>query len=73
MVNSIEHTARRPDWTCLACGLPWPCIDAVADLRRAYGPQALTTLATTYRADAARDLTGVSADDLDRRFLRAFR
>lgn len=72
-MNSLEHTARRPDWNCLTCGAPWPCDRAVADLRHAYDPDALRALAAAYRAEAAQYLTGLSPDELDQRFLRAFR
>jgi hypothetical protein len=30
------HQPRRPQWTCQACGLQWPCADGKAELFSQY-------------------------------------
>lgn len=66
-----EHMPCRPTWECRACGLPWPCAAAQADMRDEYegAGLALAIYLSGCLADAIRDLRGQPAPDLDQRFM----
>jgi hypothetical protein len=67
-----EHTAERPDWTCRACGDPWPCAPAKVELTEDYRrfPSSLVVYLAAHLTDAIDDLAagrgGIPPDLYDR-------
>ena len=64
-----EHIADRPSWTCRACGKPWPCDPARAQLVAEMGQTELAMYAWATLEDAAQDLPGVPVAEAFDRFL----
>ena len=68
------HVGERPGWACGACGTPWPCAGAKADLLAEHSahPSVLTVYLSGQLDEAFRDLTANGAPppgDLYERFL----
>ncbi|HEX8631241.1 MAG TPA: hypothetical protein VF755_24035 [Catenuloplanes sp.] len=63
------HVPARPSWECSACGRPWPCAPARAELSEAFDPVELGVLAGERLAEAAGDLPALSPEQLFERFL----
>ncbi len=69
-----NHLRDRPSWDCLACGRPWPCAHAKAELLSEFQqhPSSLTIYMSSYMGEALNDLTAhgeVPPPDLYERFL----
>lgn len=69
-----KHVGRRPGWECGACGVPWPCGPARADLLAEHSghPSVLTVYLSGQMDEALRDLTAGGKPpplDLYQRFL----
>lgn len=72
--QQAEHLYGRPTWDCLACGHPWPCANAKADLVSEFRrfPSVLAIYMSAQMSDALRDLAthGTTApSDLNERFI----
>ena len=70
----IDHLGMRPSWDCLACGLPWPCVNAKEELHAEFRkfPSVLAIYMSSQMAEAFEDLTAHHAPpppDLYERFL----
>ncbi|MEU4241208.1 hypothetical protein [Actinoplanes sp. NPDC026619] len=65
-----QHVEERPSWDCRACGNPWPCPTARAELATTLAPTALRTNMWMRLEVAALDMPGGPAADLFERFLR---
>ena len=73
-VQQTEHLHGRPSWGCRACGHPWPCANAKANLSSEFRrfPSVLAIYMTAQMHDALLDLTahgGATPADLYQRFL----
>ena len=65
-----EHRVQRPEWTCAADGLPWPCEAARKLLTGAFDdPAALVLSLAGLMAQAADELGVEDPASLYRRFL----
>ncbi len=64
-----KHTAERPQWTCRACGLAWPCEPARQELRSSMKGTSLAIYATNQLDAAVRDLPKLSPAELWERFV----
>lgn len=64
-----EHAPRRPDWSCLVDGLPWPCSDAREAMLLRFHPVELGIYMTSELLEASRDLSGAEPRDLWERFI----
>ncbi|MEV6301483.1 hypothetical protein AB0M02_18880 [Actinoplanes sp. NPDC051861] len=65
-----EHEPSRPSWDCAACGRPWPCGPARANLTAELGRVDLAVRMWDYLEEAARELPQTPASELFDRFLR---
>lgn len=67
-----RHYYRRPDWTCLACGEPWPCAERRAAFLERYNGRydrmRLRGILGALVHDARRDLA-LTREQLDARFV----
>ncbi|MGX6607241.1 hypothetical protein ACWKSP_34720 [Micromonosporaceae bacterium Da 78-11] len=73
-VNQADHLNNRPGWDCRACGQPWPCANAKADLLIEFRkfPSVLRIYMSAQMYDALNDLTSRGEPvppDLYERFL----
>jgi hypothetical protein len=69
-----EHLSTRPSWDCLACGQPWPCANAKANLQAEFEnfPSVLAIYMSSQMHEALVDLIGhgpIPPADLYDRFL----
>jgi len=66
-----SHLPRRPSWTCLGCGAPWPCHTRRIQLLAEYdgAPVSLGLLMADYLNDALHDLPAGASPDVYWRFL----
>ena len=69
-----EHMSTRPSWDCVACGHPWPCVNAKTDLLAEFQdfPSVLAIYMSSQMHEAFIDLTAhgsVPPADLYDRFL----
>jgi hypothetical protein len=67
--SAAEHTVERPHWTCRGCGLPWPCENARATLRRSMTGPSLAIYAAAQLDVAVRELPSLSPAELWTRFV----
>ena len=66
-MNEPKHYPKRPAWTCLDCGEPWPCQRARDRLTaETGGGTALAVLLSTYLGEFVRDLPGRTEGSFDR-------
>jgi hypothetical protein len=70
-VPRTEHIGERPQWNCVACGRPWPCPTAKAELAEEYGmpSSTLTFYLGSCLLEALEDWSGGTPVDLYERFL----
>ena len=73
-MQQINHFHDRPGWDCRACGLPWPCANAKAELVLEFHnfPSVLAIYMSAQMHDALNDLTAqgeLPPLDLYERFL----
>jgi hypothetical protein len=64
------HLPSRPGWTCVVCGDPYPCLtrrEQLLDEFRGAWIQLAVFMSIDY-ADAATELSMISAQDLHARF-----
>ncbi|MEV4627028.1 hypothetical protein AB0J90_12140 [Micromonospora sp. NPDC049523] len=68
------HGPSRPDWACIACGTPWPCVMRRRQLKELCQcePDVLRRYLTPYLQVARIELTELTAEQLDDRFLGWF-
>lgn len=69
---AIEHLPRRPDWTCIDCGQPWPCTDKREQLVAEHGRRdrlALALYLAELYVEAGAQLPDVPAGILYGRFI----
>lgn len=66
----MQHIEQRPDWTCRACGEPWPCETARKDLAAELEPAALRIHMWLRLEVFAQDHPHGPAGDMFARFLR---
>jgi hypothetical protein len=69
-LTGAPHVEERPSWDCRACGRPWPCDRARAELASALSPVALRTAMWMRLEVAASDLPLGPPAELFERFLR---
>lgn len=65
------HLPIRPDWTCAACGVPWPCPTRKRQLIAAYQGAYVSMMLhlSSYFIDACADMPLTASGSLHRRFL----
>ncbi|MGC9665205.1 hypothetical protein ACNTMW_01465 [Planosporangium sp. 12N6] len=65
------HQPIRPNWICVGCGYPWPCLSRRRQLLGEYAdaPVSLALVLGASFVEAAADLRGVPAGELHGRFL----
>lgn len=63
------HLAHRPEWFCLACGDPWPCLVARAVLRDEYHLDRQRSVMAAFLEQAVVDLPDQGRGALFARFL----
>lgn len=71
---NLVHLGGRPTWDCLACGQPWPCAPAKAQLLAEFQlyPSSLMVYMAAHMCEAMDDLTAhgeAAPPDLYERFL----
>ena len=72
--EKVEHLGARPTWDCIACGHPWPCVQAKDELLAEFHrhPSSLTIYMSSHMCEAMNDLTAhgeAPPPDLYERFL----
>ncbi|MGW1062380.1 hypothetical protein [Micromonospora rubida] len=65
------HGPSRPDWNCLACGEPWPCITRKRQLKDLCHSniRVLVNYMSPYLRDAHREIGGMSTAEITERFV----
>ncbi|MFI1197085.1 hypothetical protein ACH4T9_28045 [Micromonospora sp. NPDC020750] len=65
------HGPSRPDWNCLVCGAPWPCLTRKRQLKELCqcNIRTLVRYMTAYLPDAHTEITGMSTTDITERFV----
>ncbi|MGY3518260.1 hypothetical protein ACVMYR_18375 [Micromonospora sp. PTRAS2] len=60
------HGPSRPDWNCLVCGEPWPCLTRKRQLKELCrcNVRTLVRYLTSYLPDAQAEITGLSSADI---------
>lgn len=66
----MEHIARRPDWTCVVDGQPYPCPVARQELAAERSPTQLAVFMWAQLESAAHDLPNASLGEMFERFLK---
>ncbi|MEU3454178.1 hypothetical protein ABZ671_11315 [Micromonospora sp. NPDC006766] len=61
----------RPDWNCLACGEPWPCLTRRRQLKELCqcNVRALVNYMSSYLRDAHQEIEGMSTVEITERFV----
>jgi hypothetical protein len=67
--TTVQHTAGRPHWDCLACGKPWPCDPAREAMAADGAPTPTTLFMSSLLVEAARDMPTVPPQELHERFI----
>jgi hypothetical protein len=71
--EAVPHNARRPEWTCRACGEEWPCVPRRQELLAEIATHGETAATLVYLAvqmtQACTDLPGLTAGQMHDRFL----
>ncbi|MEU8190835.1 hypothetical protein [Micromonospora sp. WMMD712] len=65
------HGPSRPDWNCLVCGDPWPCLTRKRQLKELCrcNVRTLVRYLTSYLPDAHAEITGMSSADITDRIV----
>jgi len=65
------HAPSRPDWSCIACAEPWPCLTRKLQLRELFpdNRSGLVGYLTPYLADANVELGQLSTIEVTERFV----
>ncbi|WP_374707094.1 flavin reductase [Catellatospora sp. TT07R-123] len=65
------HLPIRPDWTCAACGLPWPCLTRKRQFVAEYDGAHVSMMLhlSGYLIEACQDMPMTASGALHRRFL----
>ncbi|WP_405095215.1 hypothetical protein [Micromonospora sp. NBC_01412] len=65
------HGPSRPDWNCLVCGAPWPCLTRKRQLKELCqcNIRTLVRYMTSYLPDAHTEITGMSTTDITERIV----
>lgn len=67
---AMEHIARRPDWSCVVDGQPYPCRVARKELTAENSPTRLAVFMWAQLEEAAHDLPNASVGEMFERFLK---
>ncbi|MEU1751832.1 hypothetical protein ABZ436_04095 [Micromonospora matsumotoense] len=65
------HGPSRPDWNCLVCGEPWPCLVRKRQLKELCQCNIRTLMhyMSPYLNDARQDIDGMGAAEITERFV----
>ncbi|MCX4471944.1 hypothetical protein OOK41_16790 [Micromonospora sp. NBC_01655] len=65
------HGPSRPDWNCLVCGDPWPCLTRRRQLKELCqcNVRTLVRYMTSYLRDAHQEIGGMGTAEITERFL----
>ncbi|WP_405096710.1 hypothetical protein [Micromonospora sp. NBC_01412] len=65
------HGPSRPDWNCLVCGDPWPCLTRKRQLKDLCqcNIRTLVRYMTAYLPDAHKEITGMSTAEITERIV----
>jgi hypothetical protein len=67
----VIHGPSRPDWTCVACDDPWPCIIRKRQLKELCqcNIRTMVNYMMPYLRDAQEELVGISTAEVADRFV----
>jgi hypothetical protein len=71
VVAMSAHQPLRPNWACVGCGFPWPCLSRRRQFLAEYvdAPVSLALVLGSAFVEAAADLRGTPAGELHDRFV----
>ena len=68
-MNTPEHIASRPNWSCRQCGLAWPCEQARRSIRAELDDVSLAIFMWVTLEEAAHDMCSAAPAALFERFI----